>query len=123
MPYFFVLLLYAAAVLGLLVLAGLLYFTRFKSAAPYLLGAALGSVPGFVGANALLIYGMKLFLAENDHTPSAAPGPLSTLAGFATMGALIVVPFVVSAVGSALGAVGGMYGAWRLVRQSGRSST
>jgi hypothetical protein len=113
-PYFFILPLYVAAFLGLLALTAWLHFTRFKNAAPYVLGATLGSVPGFVGANALLIYGVKLLLTANEHTPAAPSGPLSILAGFATMGALIVVPFVVSAVGIALGAVGGMYAAWRL---------
>jgi hypothetical protein len=117
-PYFFILPLFAAFLLALLTGAGILFFTRFRKAAPYVLGTAIGSLLGFIGANAVLFLGLRLFVKGRETMPPlATPGEIgSTVAGVAMVGVLVVVPFVVSALGAGLGAMGGVYATWRLVR-------
>jgi len=60
-PYFFILPLFATFLLAPLAGAGLLFFTRFKKAASYVLGAAIGSLLGFIGANSVLFWGSAYF--------------------------------------------------------------
>ena len=96
--------------------AAALFFIRFRRAALYMLGAALGSVPGFVGANALLFYGLAHLPNGPAQGPLAVPGILSALVGIAALGALIAVPLVVSGLGVALGATAGIYTTWCITR-------
>ena len=86
-----------------------LFFIRFRRAAPYVLGAALGSVSGFVWANALLFYGLAHLPNGPAQGPLAVPGTSSALVGIAALGALIAVPLVISGLGVALGAIAGIY--------------
>ncbi|GAB3317428.1 hypothetical protein ACFQT0_24365 [Hymenobacter humi] len=123
MPYFFILVFFLLFLLSMLAAAGVLFFTRFRRAAPYVLGAALGSVPGFVGANALLFYGLTHLPNNPAQGSLAVPGTLSTLVGIAAVGALILVPVVVSGIGVVLGAIAGMYTAWRITRKKEGLST
>ena len=48
-PYFFILVFFILFLLAMLAGAAVLFFIRFRWAALYVLGAALGSGPGFVG--------------------------------------------------------------------------
>ena len=96
--------------------AAALFFIRFRRAALYMLGAALGSVPGFVGANALLFYGLAHLPSGPAQGPLAVPGILSASVGIAALGALIAVTLVVSGLGVALGATAGIYTTWCITR-------
>ena len=72
--------------------AAVLFFIRFRRAAPYVLSATLGSGPGLVGANTLLFYGLAHLPNGPVQGPLAVPGTSSALVGIAALGALIAVP-------------------------------
>jgi len=102
--------------LALLAGGAVLRFTRLKKAAPFAFSAALGSLVGFVGANALLAllaYGVGHWLPRSPAAAHASDS-VSVLVALAGVGALVVVPVAVSGVGACGGAVAGLLLAWRL---------
>jgi hypothetical protein len=116
--YFIIIFFYILALTALLAGGFLLRFTRFKSAARYVIGAALGTVPGVVVANSLLWLALYMLveLAPNSQSvPVTSPSTiLSTLGAITVVGAMVLLPIVVTALGTLLGAVGGAYVAWRM---------
>lgn len=111
MPYFFILPVFVALLLGLLAAGVGLHFTRLKSAAPYAFGVALGAALGFAGANALLVpllHGVG-HIPENQNTQTIKALLLATV--------LFIGPFVASAFGAVVGAVLGVVVAWRTSRR------
>ncbi|SFQ61056.1 hypothetical protein [Hymenobacter arizonensis] len=118
MVYFIILFFYAIALATSLLGGFLLRFTRFRSASRYVLGAALGTLPGLVVANAflwLVLYAIINLGPNGNATPVAdAPVWLTTLGAVAVVGAMVLVPIVVTVLGVTVGAIGGMYVAWRI---------
>lgn len=107
MPYFFMLPAYLLFLFGLLT-AGLgLRFTRFKALARYVFGAALGSIPSFIGANALLMPLLRGLAGISATTANgqAARGVLAAVVIF-------LGPIIMSALGIGLGAAFGLCATW-----------
>lgn len=115
MPYFFILPLYLLGV-GILLGATAVCFcsSRLRPWSVYPFAAAIGSVPGFVLANAALFFGAlgvaKLALLSTWEVPQI----FATVAAAAT---IFIGPFVASAIGVLFGASLGVIVAWHLKRR------
>lgn len=115
MPYFFIL---PAYVLLLLVLGIAAIVTRmnvpWRPASGYIIGGMIGTVPGFIAANLLITLAGILPTVIADHF--SLPDGLKQVCGVFAGVALLLGPFVASAVGVVLGFLAGCW----LVRWRGR---
>jgi len=100
MPYFLILPLYIFLLIGTVV-AGivLLNIPKLKPYARYVFGAAIGSIPGFILANALL------FLVAIGLVNVSMPKSFDQVRGIAAAVTLFICPFIVSFVGVVAGAI------------------
>lgn len=106
MPYFFIL---PAYVLLLLVLGIAAFVTRmhppWRPASGYFVGGMIGTLPGFVIANAIVTIAgiLPIWLAKQF----SAPEWLQQSCAVVSMVALMIGPFIASAAGIALGFLAG----------------
>ncbi|MFD1470615.1 hypothetical protein ACFQ48_20485 [Hymenobacter caeli] len=111
MPYFFILPVFVVGLLLPLAAGVVLRFTRWRNAAPYVFGVAVGAALGFAGANALLLpllHGVnKLPATQNAQTIKTLLLAVVVFIG----------PFVASAAGAVVGAIVGIVAAWRIGRR------
>ena len=108
MPYFFILPAYIALAF-VLIASGVAvrYVPRWKFASAYLIGGALGTLPGFVIANVIVMLSgvIPVILSEKITLPHL----LQQIGGFVVAGILLIGPFIASAVGIAGGFFAGVY--------------
>lgn len=102
--------------MALLAVGAVLRFTLLKLIAPYALGAALGAIPGFVVANALLLP----LLRTAGYVPTFKSQNAQTIKAVIFAAVLFVGPLAASALGVAIGVIAGIYVAWRLTRRQKR---
>lgn len=108
MPYFFILPAYIALALALIVLGMVVrYIPRWQFASVYLLSGALGTLPGFLIANVIVMLAgvIPVILSEKITLPHL----LQQIGGFVVAGILLIGPFIASAVGIAGGFFSGVY--------------
>lgn len=108
MPYFFILPAYVVVLLGLIVMAvAARFIPRFQPASGCIIGGAVGSLIGFLFFNALVIFlGVApAWLAERFTFPDW----LQTASKYFIAAALLVGPFIGSAIGVLLGFAAGIF--------------
>lgn len=109
MPYFFILPLYVLLVAVVLVAAAVFRLQpRFRYLSPYLVAGAIGSLPGMLIGNLLLVAVVAPFVTKKI----VLPDQLYWLSALIVGAGVLVGPFVVSAAGSVIGAALG----WRFCR-------
>ncbi len=108
MPYFFILPVYVALLLGLIGAAVVARFVpRFQSASGYIFGGAIGSLVGFLLVNVavILVGATPAWLAQRFTFPDW----LQQTSKFFVATTLFIGPFIGSAIGALLGFAAGFY--------------
>jgi hypothetical protein len=112
MPYFFIL---PAYVLLLLVLGIAAFVTRMnpglRGSSAYIIAGTIGTLPGIIVANLVVTVAGILPAVIADHF--SLPDGLKQVCGVFAGVALLLGPFVASAVGVVLGFLGGCWVVWR----------
>ena len=116
MPYFIIL---PAYVFLLLVLATAAIIARFvekwRPASGYIVAGTVGTLPGFLIANVLVtVIGLLPVIITHNSSP---PDWLHQTASVVSLGALMIGPFLASAVGVLLGFAAGAYFVFRRRRK------
>ena len=112
MPYFFILPAYALLLLGLVAVAIITRFVpRFRTASGYFVGGAVGTLIGFAVINVIVwLVGLTPVWLSQKFT---FPGWLQQASKFFVAAALLVGPFIGSAVGVLFGFAAGFYYVYR----------
>jgi hypothetical protein len=118
MPYFFILPVYAALLLGFIGAAAITRLVpRFRVVTGYIVCGAIGTLIGFIILNAL-VWMAGLFPVWLNQKNSF-PQWLLRFSQFFVAGTLLIGPFIGSAIGVMLGFAAGIYIVYRLRNRAG----
>ena len=108
MPYFIIIPAYLLLLIVLIVTAIIVRFVpRLQPASGYILGATVGTLPGFIAANLIVTLAglLPVMVAQKVSPPQWLHNAVTVLVA----AALLVGPFVASAIGTIVGCAAGVY--------------
>jgi hypothetical protein len=116
MPYFFILPAYGVLLIGLIAAAAVARFVpRFRTASGYIVGGAIGTLIGFTAINTIVwLVGLAPVWLSQKFT---FPGWLQQTSKFFVAAALLIGPFIGSAIGVLSGFAAGFYFVYRRRKQ------